>query len=201
MKRVSKKPLRQKQKPGNVRIIAGQWRGRKLPVADTDGLRPTTDRNKETLFNWLMADLHDAQCLDVFAGSGGLGFEALSRYAGHCTFVEYDRAVAEQLSKNVSVLHANAKVIQSDALKALPTLGQRFDIIFIDPPFNKNLAPPALQLILQHGLVNPDGVIYVEQEINAAPLPTDPRLVQIKEKRLAQVQYQLLRYQASTDEG
>ncbi|MEG3768789.1 16S rRNA (guanine(966)-N(2))-methyltransferase RsmD [Alteromonas sp. 14N.309.X.WAT.G.H12] len=200
MKRVSKKPLRQKQKPGNVRIIAGQWRGRKLPVADIDGLRPTTDRNKETLFNWLMGDLHDARCLDVFAGSGGLGFEALSRYAKHCTFIEYDRAVAEQLTQNTRILEADAKVIQGEALKTLPTLDEAFDIIFIDPPFNKNLATPAIQQILQHNLIKPDGVIYVEREITAPPLPADPRLIQIKEKRLAQVQYQLLRYDVSANQ-
>lgn len=199
MKRVSKKPLRQKQKPGNVRIIAGQWRGRKLPVADTDGLRPTTDRNKETLFNWLMGHLNHARCLDVFAGSGGLGFEALSRYAKHCTFIEYDRAVAEQLTQNTRILEADAKVIQGEALKTLPTLNDAFDIIFIDPPFNKNLAIPAIQKILQHNLIKPDGLIYVEREITAPALDTDPRLIQIKEKRLAQVQYQLLRYDVSAN--
>ena len=85
---------------GQVRIIGGQWRSRKLPVNDVEGLRPTTDRVKETVFNWLAPYVSDAQCLDLFAGSGGLSFEALSRYASHAVLLEKDRGAANQLTKN-----------------------------------------------------------------------------------------------------
>ena len=192
MKRVSRKPQTQKTKSGNVRIISGQYRGRKLPVADVDGLRPTTDRNKETLFNWLMHDLPDAQCLDAFAGSGGLGFEALSSYAGHCTFIEKDRNVATQLKTNLSTLSASGEVINGDAVQVLSSTDKQFDIIFIDPPFNHGLVEPVLQVILSRNLLKPDGVIYVEQEINAPSPLISERLQVVKEKKLAQVMYCLL---------
>lgn len=192
MKRVSRKPQTQKTKSGNVRIISGQYRGRKLPVADVDGLRPTTDRNKETLFNWLMHDLPNADCLDAFAGSGGLGFEALSRYAGHCTFIEKIRKVAEQLKTNLATLSAQGEVINGDAVQVLSTTDKQFNIIFIDPPFNKGLVQPVLQIILDRNLLKPDGVIYVEQEISAPSLLIDERMQIVKEKRLAQVMYCLL---------
>lgn len=192
MKRVSRKPQTQKTKSGNVRIISGQYRGRKLPVADVDGLRPTTDRNKETLFNWLMHDLPDAHCLDAFAGSGGLGFEALSRYAGYCTFIEKDRNVANQLKTNLSTLSASGEVINGDAVQVLSTTDKQFDIIFIDPPFNKGLVEPVLKTILDRNLLKPDGVIYVEQEISAPSPLISERLQVVKEKKLAQVMYCLL---------
>ena len=123
--------------PGQIRIIGGQWRGRKLPVLNAEGLRPTTDRNKETLFNWLMPYINDARCLDVFAGSGGLGLEALSRYAAHCDFIELDKQAASQLKSNLTLLKANelasATVHQGDALGILKGISQApYDIIFVD---------------------------------------------------------------------
>ena len=93
------------QAKGEVRIIAGLWRGRKLPVLNAEGLRPTGDRVKETLFNWLMPYIHQAECLDGFAGSGSLGFEALSRQAKKVTFLELDKTVANQLKKNLQQLY------------------------------------------------------------------------------------------------
>ena len=121
---------------GQIRIIGGQWRGRKLPVPESAGLRPTTDRVRETLFNWLAADLPQARCLDCFAGSGALGIEALSRYAGHVTLVELEPQVARQLTGNLRTLNSSAgQVIQADTLRWLGTPGQPYDIVFIDPPF------------------------------------------------------------------
>ncbi|MBU3023895.1 16S rRNA (guanine(966)-N(2))-methyltransferase RsmD [Aestuariibacter sp. A3R04] len=190
MKRVSRKPQAQKAKAGSVRIIAGQWRGRKLPVGNTEGLRPTTDRNKETLFNWLMHELPDARCLDMFAGSGSLGLEALSRYASHCVFMEKDKAVAAQLDKNVLTLKANATVLQGDALKCVTTLSDPFDIVFLDPPFNQGLVAPALTALFSQGLIKSGTVVYVEQE-NDAPSVANPKLSLLKEKRLALLHYQL----------
>ena len=179
MKRVSQKHAKQHKKTssgkaGFIRIIAGQWRGRRLPVREAEGLRPTTDRNKETLFNWLMQDINDAHCLDMFAGSGGLGIEALSRYAASCEFFEYDRDNAAQLKKNLNLLNATGEVRQGDALSLITTTTQdSFDIVFIDPPFGRNLVQPALDALFAQNKVSSNGLIYIEQEATA-PLPELP---------------------------
>ena len=193
MKRASKAPSSTRN--GQVRIIAGQWRGRKLPVSDIQGLRPTTDRNKETLFNWLMHDLQNARCLDVFAGSGGLGLEALSRYADHCDFIEKDELAARQLTANLRTLNAPGQVYKGDALSLLKTCTQAYDIIFIDPPFAQNLVQPALDIIVQRELIKPNGLIYIEQESNAS-LPTlPPGFHLIKQKLLSQLSFGLIEAQ------
>ena len=156
---------------GAIRIISGQWRGRKLPVMDVQGLRPTTDRNKETLFNWLMAHTQNSRCLDAFAGSGGLGFEALSRYAKHVTFIELDKKVAANLRNNLANLNVptqSAEVICADSLNYLGQLEDSFDLIFLDPPFHKNLLPGAIEKIKQQGLLNENGLIYIECETQSA---------------------------------
>ena len=125
---------------GQIRIIGGQWRGRKLPVPDSPGLRPTTDRVRETLFNWLAPVIVDAQCLDCFAGSGALGLEALSRYAAGATLIEMDRAVSQQLIKNLATLKAgNARVVNSNAMSFLAQKGTPHNIVFVDPPFRRGL--------------------------------------------------------------
>lgn len=209
MKRVSR-PLRAsstakkshsthaKAKGGHIRIISGQWRGRKLPVLDAEGLRPTTDRNKETLFNWLMPYLNDAKCLDVFAGSGGLGLEALSRYALSCDFIELDQSASTQLKKNLALLSAsstqNANVHQGDALAILPTFsGKSFDIMFVDPPFNKGLVEPTLSAIASNNLLSNDGVLYVEHESTLAPITLPNHWQIIKEKRTSALCYYLIK--------
>lgn len=178
MKRVPKKRTSRGANPasgkaGAIRIIAGQWRGRRLPVRNAEGLRPTTDRNKETLFNWLMADIRDARCLDMFAGSGGLGLEALSRYADTCVFFEKDHDNAAQLQANLSVLSANADVQKGDALSLITKVTGTFDVIFIDPPFGQSLVQPALDTLFDHQKVTDQSLIYVEQEAQA-PLPALP---------------------------
>ncbi|WP_218398478.1 16S rRNA (guanine(966)-N(2))-methyltransferase RsmD [Alteromonas lipotrueae] len=209
MKRVSR-PLRApsttkkthsthaKANGGHIRIISGQWRGRKLPVLDAEGLRPTTDRNKETLFNWLMPYLNDATCLDVFAGSGGLGLEALSRYALSCDFIELDKSASAQLKKNLALLSPNdaqnASVHQGDALAILPTFsGKNFDIMFVDPPFNKGLVEPTLSAIASNNLLSNDGVLYVEHEANLAPIALPSHWQIIKEKRTSALCYYLIK--------
>ncbi|MDM7861296.1 16S rRNA (guanine(966)-N(2))-methyltransferase RsmD [Alteromonas sp. ASW11-36] len=179
---------------GSIRIIGGQWRGRKLPVRYAQGLRPTTDRTKETLFNWLMHDTTDAVCLDLFAGSGSLGFEALSRYARTVTLVEKDAANARQLQTNLATLNLSAQqatVIQQDALQVLPTLGEQYDLIFIDPPFHQGLAEQALALIQQHKVLKHDGLLYIETESELADIGTQFQLQQLKQKSTGQVAYGL----------
>lgn len=178
MKRAPKKrgAQRQKASPGNagfIRIIAGQWRGRRLPVRDAQGLRPTTDRNKETLFNWLMHSLTDAHCLDMFAGSGGLGLEALSRYAASCDFFELDAGNARQLQQNLGSLNAPGQIHTGDAMTLLAASSRRYDIVFIDPPFGQGLVQPALDALFTGDKVHANSEIYVEQEAGA-PLPRLP---------------------------
>ncbi len=133
---------------GAVRIIGGQWRGTKLPVADAPGLRPTSDRVRETLFNWLQPYLANARVLDLFAGSGALGLEALSRGAREAFLLERDRALAEALRASVQRLKAEglAHVVTADALAWLQApLHGRFDVVFVDPPFGAALWPQVLE--------------------------------------------------------
>ncbi|WP_242108527.1 16S rRNA (guanine(966)-N(2))-methyltransferase RsmD [Luteimonas aquatica] len=136
--------------PGSVRIIGGRWRGTRLPVADAPGLRPTSDRARETLFNWLQPMLPGARALDLFAGSGALGLEALSRGAREALLVERDPTLASALRENVERLRAGdvARVAQADALALLRTpLQGRFDLVFLDPPFADGLWREALALL------------------------------------------------------
>ena len=193
-----KKATMQQSAKGEVRIIAGLWRGRKLPVLTSQGLRPTGDRVKETLFNWLMPYIVGSRCLDCFAGSGALGFEALSRQAAQVTFVELENAVAQQLKKNVQTLNCaeRAQVINQNSLQFLnqPQNQPHFDVVFLDPPFHFNLVEQAAALLHAHNWLRPQALIYLETEKDHAPnLPPDWRL--LKEKHSGQVSYRL--YQAA----
>ncbi|ABR73821.1 16S rRNA (guanine(966)-N(2))-methyltransferase RsmD [Actinobacillus succinogenes] len=182
---------------GEVRIIAGRWRGRKLPVLNAQGLRPTGDRIKETLFNWLMPYIAGANCLDAFAGSGSLGFEALSRQAKSVTFLELDKTVARQLSKNLQTLNCDktqASVYNQNSLEFLKQVQNRphFDVVFLDPPFNFGLAEQAIRLLAENNWLRPDALIYVETEREKQPdVPENWML--LKEKTSGQVSYRLYR--------
>ncbi|SNV69906.1 16S rRNA (guanine(966)-N(2))-methyltransferase RsmD [Haemophilus pittmaniae] len=176
---------------GEVRIIAGRWRGRKLPVLNANGLRPTGDRMKETLFNWLMPHILDSRCLDCFAGSGSLGFEALSRQARQVTFLELDKTVANQLKKNLQTLPLEgqqAEVINQNSLDFLRQAPNEptFDLVFLDPPFHFGLAEQAIALLDEHRWLVPEALIYVETEKGKAlSVPADWQL--LKEKTTGQV--------------
>ena len=181
---------------GQIRIIGGQWRGRKLPVPDSAGLRPTTDRVRETLFNWLAPDIQQARCLDCFAGSGALGLEALSRFAGYATLLELERPVAQQLMQNLQTLRAsNGKVVQTNTLQWLSQPGEPFDVVFVDPPFRKGLLQETLTLLEQNGWLAAEALIYVESEVEhgAPPVPTCWDLY--REKIAGQVAYRLYQRQ------
>lgn len=149
---------------GNVRIIAGQWRRSLLPVADAAGLRPTGDRIRETLFNWLahfFGDFESLKGLDLFAGSGALGFELASRGAEHVTLIEKNRAIYQTLCKNRDKLHASTlNIVCDDALSFLSRDENFYDIIFIDPPFALNLHEATILVALKH--LSTDGLLYVE---------------------------------------
>jgi 16S rRNA (guanine966-N2)-methyltransferase len=179
--------------PGFVRIISGQWRGRRLPVADVIGLRPTTDRVKETLFNWLMHDVADSSVLDCFSGSGALAFEALSRYAGYATLIEKDAAQAKRLQALLAGLNASqADVINSDCLRYLAQPANRqYQIVLVDPPFRQHLALPCCQLLQQQGWLSPNALIYLEteKELPLTDIPANWQL--LKEKIAGQLAYRL----------
>lgn len=177
---------------GQIRIIGGQWRGRKLPVPDSPGLRPTTDRVRETLFNWLAPDMVDATVLDCFAGSGALGLEALSRYASSATLLEMDRAVSGQLQKNLVTLKAaNGNVVNTNTLNFLAQPGKPHTIVFVDPPFRKGLLEETLKLLEQNGWLASDALIYVESEVENG-LPQVPASWSLhREKVAGQVAYRL----------
>lgn len=183
---------------GVVRIIAGKHRGRKLPVLLAEGLRPTTDRVKETVFNWLMHDVLDSHCLDCFAGAGSLGFEALSRGAKSVTLVEKQANIARQLKSNIALLKAeNAQVIQQDCLSYLSHSQQKFDLVFIDPPFRQGLVEHTASILEEKALLTANAKIYIECENNltAQNLPLNWQL--IKDKTAGQVSYRL--YQRIVD--
>ena len=177
---------------GQIRIIGGQWRGRKLPVPDSPGLRPTTDRVRETLFNWLAPSMVDARCLDCFAGSGALGLEALSRYAASTTLLEMERHVAQQLQKNLATLKAeHGKVVNTNTLTYLNQSGTPHDVVFIDPPFRKGLLEETLNLLETNGWLADSALIYVESEVENGMPPVPACWELHREKIAGQVAYRL----------
>lgn len=188
---------------GQVRIIGGQWRSRKLPIKDLEGLRPTTDRVRETLFNWIASDLPRARVLDCFGGSGALALEALSRYAAFAKIFELQRDAANQLKANLATLKCDsAEVINGDTLSLLAAgCDEGFDIVFIDPPFRKDLAPQTLALLTTHNWLKPDALVYLETEAELAALPLPAGFDELKHKLAGQVCYRLLQYVGSTVDG
>lgn len=178
-----------------VRIIGGQWRGRKLPVRDQEGLRPTGDRLRETLFNWLMPYIHGAECLDAFAGSGALGFEALSRGAQFTQFIEMHQGAAQQINANITLLNGRAEVARSDFL-AWSNNGKRFDIVFLDPPFSHALWSPAIQHLVDRDMLNPQALVYIEKPANY-PLSCPEDWEPLKTKRAGQVDITLYKTSAA----
>lgn len=168
-----KEVMRKKRNPpakssGSLRIIGGQWKGRKLSVASVPGLRPTPDRVRETLFNWLQFDIREANCLDLFAGSGALGLEAASRGAKHVVLVEKHPRAISQLESILAVLPVeqtnNISLVNDDAYRFLHRQQHAFDVIFLDPPYRKEHLPKVLDIIDEYKLLMPDGYIYLELE-------------------------------------
>lgn len=177
---------------GKLRIIGGAWRGRRLVIPDLPGLRPTPDRVRETLFNWLAPVIEGAHCLDLFAGSGALGLEAASRGAARTLLVEQASAAVKLLREHVKTLDAKAvEVIQADAIGWLNGSGKPFDIIFLDPPFDANLYPTVLPLLAAKGWLKPQALIYIESPAQGETpqLPAGYRI--IRGKQAGQVRYNL----------
>ena len=187
------------KKPGTVRIIGGRWRGRRLPVADLPGLRPSGDRSRETLFNWLQADIRNANCVDLFAGTGVLGLEAASRGAGQVTLIEKDPRAARAIEQSVELLSsdpgkAEVRVHNTDALRWLQSCrADCLDIVFIDPPFGSGLEGRALDLIDEGGCLARGGLVYLETTRKSVETPLPVGWIADREKLLGEVRMQLLK--------
>jgi len=173
-----------------IRIIAGLYRGKKLGFPVVDGLRPTPDRVRETLFNWLMHDIRGARCLDAFAGSGALGFEALSRHAASVVLVEQSEKAHENLVKLAKLFPSSGlQVLKGDACQYIRQTTEQFDIIFLDPPFSKNYLAPCIKSIAESGVLADHGLLYIESPVEEV---LDPQIWrQLKFKKSGQVAYGL----------
>ncbi len=186
-----------RQPAGQVRVIGGRWGGRKLSVADAKGLRPTGDRVRETLFNWLQMSIPDADCLDLFAGSGALGLEAASRDARFVTLVESNQDVINTLKHSLELLGCKDEVQLQPTTAAhfLRSNKQQYDIVFIDPPFDQRLQLPILQE-LSKGHLRPEAMVYVELQhgqFQESELPDG--FIVSKQKRFGDVTVFLLRFE------
>lgn len=190
---MAKRQQGDKSKAGRLRIVAGNWRSRLLDVADVEGLRPTSERVRETLFNWLAPHIHGARCLDLYAGTGALGLEALSRGAASTVFVERDAVAEQQLRKNIAVLGAeSAKIVSSGALEFLRDAAPTpFNIVFLDPPYAGNLLGETCRLLVERRQLADDALVYLEDERSRGEpdLPRGWKLV--RNKTTGNVRYML----------
>ena len=183
-----------KKVASQLRIIGGMWRGRKLRFPDRPGLRPTGDRVRETLFNWLEPELAGAYCLDLFAGSGALGIEALSRGAARCDFVDADREALTAVEQHLNTLDASDRsTLQcGSAAEYLSAAQGSWDIVFVDPPFEAQLGESTLQQIATAGCLSNNNRVYYETSLsNPEPIPEMLYEV-VREKTAGDVRYQLL---------
>ncbi|MBK1642571.1 16S rRNA (guanine(966)-N(2))-methyltransferase RsmD [Chromatium okenii] len=176
-----------------VRIIGGQWRGRRLPIVAQPGLRPTPDRVRETLFNWLAPTITGARCLDLFAGSGALGFEAASRGASEVVLIERAPLVARQLQRNAQLLNWNSglEIVTADALTWLAGAGRPFEVIFLDPPYADAALAPTLARLVKHGWVATGARVYLETSAAQEFPPLPPGWELIRQKTAGLVRYGL----------
>jgi 16S rRNA (guanine966-N2)-methyltransferase len=184
-----------KSQSGRLRIVAGNWRSRLLDIADVPGLRPTSERIRETLFNWLAPRINAARCLDLFAGTGALGLEVLSRGARNAIFVERSAEAVRTLKENIKALGADgAVVLQMDALDYLQGKHpERFDLVFLDPPFASDMLDELCRLLDERELLAKDARVYIEQN-RSNPEPKLPGGWQVlKNKTAGNVRYMLVR--------
>lgn len=183
------------QQSQTLRIIGGQWRGRKLNFQATPGLRPTGDRIRETVFNWLMGSIHQARCLDAFAGSGILGIEALSRGAAYCDFVDSAHTASKQIHQHLRTLDAS-KLGQCHTRPVIDIIGElpkhSVDIVFLDPPFADNLLSDTCYALEASGILRDNALIYVEHDRKQTPVFA-PNWTVEKDKSTGNVRYGLLR--------
>ena len=184
-----------KKRLGSVRVIGGKWRGTRVPVPDIDGLRPSGDRSRETLFNWLQMQIPGSRCIDLFAGSGVLGIEAASRGAAEVILVEKSRQATREIRETLRRLNAEqVSVIDGDAITWLDQCGpQSIDIVFIDPPFGKGLEVLVLERLATGDGLRNESLVYLETARDAPLLAAESGWEIIKEKLLGDVRMQLLK--------
>ena len=177
-----------------LRIIGGRWRGRRLAFPPVEGLRPSTDRVRETLFNWLQPVLPGARCLDLFCGSGALGLEALSREAAQVVFVDRERRVIEQIRAHFALLGAaGGETVQADVLAYLRGPARPFDIVFLDPPFRQGLLGPCCEALAAGDWLAPGAHIYLEAEAQLGEPALPEGWALQRSKRAGDVGYHLAR--------
>jgi len=178
------------QSNGIVRIIGGSMRGRKLRFSTVEGLRPTLDRIRETLFNWVSHEIKEANCLDLFAGSGALGFESISRGAASLIMVEKNTKVSQDLKKNCQLLALdNASVYNQSYTSFLKQNNTKFDIVFLDPPFGKNMLNDIEEKLTPH--FSPNALIYIEQEKSNDEFEASSLWEKVKYKNTGSLSYAL----------
>jgi 16S rRNA (guanine966-N2)-methyltransferase len=196
---LSKRNAEKKSQPGRLRIVAGNWRSRLLEIADVPGLRPTSARIRETLFNWLAPRIAGARCLDLCAGTGALGLEALSRGASCCVFVEKSAKAAATLRVNITNLQADGAIVHALDARAFlqtavaePVKSGGYDIVFLDPPFADGLLPDLLMLLQADALLADNARIYIEED-RASPSAELPVSWQVlKTANAGNVRYSLV---------
>jgi 16S rRNA (guanine966-N2)-methyltransferase len=196
------KPIKA-HKTETVRIIGGQWRSRKLHFPNVTGLRPTPDRVKETLFNWLAPYIHNAVCLDLFAGSGALGFEALSRGAAKVVMVDQSLEAVKALEENKNILQTDNADIFCVSVPYEPAdfLNQKFDIVFLDPPFHQNLIEICCKWLEQSNCLHENSLIYIEAESELKTLSIPYSWSELRRKFAGQVGYHLYSASGPHDSG
>ena len=183
-----------------IRIIAGQWRSRRLRFPATEGLRPTPDRVRETLFNWLRDDIEGARCLDLFAGSGALGFEAASRGSSRVVQVESAERACAALRQNCALLAATQiYVIQENARHFLNGQPERFDVVFLDPPFRRGWLQPICHLLDSRGWLSHNALIYTEHEQELRPDDLPRTWTRLRQNQAGEVIYSLFQRQSEQD--
>ena len=177
----------------NLRIVAGLWKGRNLEFLDLPGVRPTPNRVRETLFNWLAPYIEGATCLDLFAGSGALGFEAVSRGAAAATLVENDRRICTQIENEILRFGSETiHVVAAEARRFVKEASTAYDVVFLDPPFGDGLAQKTLTALAENSrILQPASLIYVEWESETEIAPP-PGLDWLRRAQAAEVQYALL---------
>lgn len=176
----------------SLRIIGGDWRSRRIQFINSAKIRPTPDRVRETLFNWLAMKINGARCLDLFAGSGALGFEALSRGAKQVVMVEKDAKISAMLHKQKEIFAAQGLDIKPQSAQSyLQSASQQFDIIFLDPPFNTDLLAQSIPIVLERQLLTDNGVLYIESPSIQTMTIDMEKLSCIREKVSGEVRYAL----------
>ena len=194
MCQLAKRNAENKTQPGRLRIVAGNWRSRLLEIADVPGLRPTSARIRETVFNWLAPRIAGARCLDLFAGTGALGLEALSRGAASCVFVEKSTKAAQTLRANIATLQAENAVVHATSAAKFLQQGSAapFEIVFLDPPFAAELLPDVCSLLEQNSVLADSARIYIEEDRSQPELHLPERWQVLKTRNSGNVRYSLL---------